>query len=69
MATELTIYQSDTGERIIAADTTDGREMASQVLYGSRADAEQAQPTGFAPDSLTPDQEAHLRRHGWAPVA
>ena len=68
---ELTIYQWDgdgkTG-RIIAPDTDAGRVLASQVLTGTRSNADAAEPTGLSPGPLTSDQQYHLSKHGWAPT-
>lgn len=65
---ELTTWELN-GERVIAPDDRDGQLTASEVLGGSRADADAASDTGVAPDTLTADQLDHLRRHGWCPTA
>ena len=64
----LTTYQLD-GETCIAADTEDGRQLASEVLgtcYRS-PDPDLAEPCGDTIDhaDLTADQQHHLKKHGW----
>ena len=65
--TKLAMYEGERGERVTAADTVEGRLLASGVLYGSQADAEAASPTGFRVmrRELTHADRAHLARHGW----
>lgn len=54
-------------DAVIAAGTDLGRQLASEVLAGQRADAHAAEPTGqtVEPHDLTDKQRHHLTPHGW----
>lgn len=65
--TELEIYELD-GEKIITESSDHGRMVASEVLGGTHADADAADPTGLTCE-LNDDQKYHLKKHGWASVS